>query len=535
MSGGFAHNSHLYGGLDGNPVSVTPGGNMGAQLNYDKIVNIGRLVLRTGKVTRLPDVPAAMIMVFNAAGNGNVWWAGYDTDVPAVGVGIPIPAGTSVNLYCTDTNQISFIPEHDGDQIYVIAFASGTSVPLTPSNPPPFSTTPPTLSPSIPATNNATGVNVFTTITIIASAALDPTTINSTGISISPSVPVNITYDSNNPNNILIIPTSNFAVSTTYTITVATTTGGVADLNGNHLASTYTQSFTTASTVGTPDTTPPTIVSSNPLNGGTSYNPSNAPTITFSEPILLSSVNANNVTAFITNNNQQIPNLSFSLTTDQKTLIINNMSLVQSTNYQINILGGGAVPGLTDLVGNHIASSTFITFATSSPPGTILYSVSGNSYDILQSSSGYTETSILINSPLSQLLNRTPINFTFVMKRVGSPSGNIVFVWERLTNYGFGITIYSDYKTLGTIGASSLPTSDKIVTIDISSNTASFIQGDRISVRYNTGGNPSNYVLVKISNYDAFDGGNTCNMKTDYNGNNTTYTSSDLAGTVTVL
>jgi hypothetical protein len=524
---GSAHNSYLYGGKDGNPAAVTQGGNLGAQLNYDKVVNIGRLVLRTGKVTRLPDIQASMIMVFNAAGNGNVWWAGYDTDVPQVGVGIPIPEGTSANLYCTDTNQISFIPEEDGNSIYVIAFASGTNTPITPSDPPPFSNTPPTLSPLSPATNAATNVAVFSPIVIQASEALDGTTVSPSTVSLSPTIIGTISQDSGNPNNIIIYPTQNMAVSKTYTITATT---GIADLNGNTLASNYTQTFTTASTVGTPDTTPPTIVSSNPVPFATSFNPSNSPTITFSEAVYLPSVSATNVTAFITNNNQQINNLSFTESTDMKSLIINGMNMVQSTNYQINILGGAS--SLTDLSGNHFTTTYNIPFATSAPPGNIVYSVSGNSYDTLQSSSGYLETSTRINSSQSQLNGKVPINYTFVLKRVGSPSGNLVFVWERLGS-GFN-SDYSDFRTLKTISASSISTSDQIITVDDSANTHALQHHDLISIRYQSG-NSSNYILAKISNYDAFDGSNTCNQKTDVNFNDSLFSSADLAGTITVL
>jgi Big-like domain-containing protein len=524
MSAGQASNSYLYGGKDGNAASVTAGGNLGAQLNFTNVVNIGRLVLRTGRITRLQDIPVSLVMVFNPTGNGNVWYAGYDTNAPAVGVGMPIPAGTSVNLPCTDANQISFIPEVDGNQIYVLALASGSTVPSTPSNPPAFTNTPPTITPFNPAINNATNIPVFQPISVQASAPLDATTVNNTTVTATPTMTATISVDSSNPMLIVVQPTANLTVSTTYHITYGT---GIADLNGNTLASPFTLNFTTAATVGTPDTTPPVLVATSPVAFSSGFNPSLLPTLVFSEAISLSSINANNITAFLTNNNQQIQGLVFTQSTDLKSIFINNMNLVQSQNYQINVIGGAS--GLMDLSGNHFATTFSIPFATSAPSGNNIYSVSGNSYDALQSN-GYLETSIYLKSSRSLLVGKVPTNYTFILKRVGSPSGNITFVWERNSFNG-----YSDFRILATIAASSISNSgDQIITISDTGNTHSFSSQDLISVRYQ-GGNSSNYILVKTSNYDAFDGSNTVSQKTDSNFDDTVFSSSDLAGTITVV
>lgn len=525
---GAANNAYLYGANDGNPASVTVGGNLGTQLYYDKIVNIGRLVLRSGKVTRLPDIKASMVMVYSPSTNSKVWYAGYDTDAPQVDVGIPLLPGTSVNLYCTDANQISFIPETDGNQIYVIAFAVGTNTPITPSDPSAYDSTAPTLSPLQPATNAATNVSNVSPIIIACSKMLDPTTVNSTNITISPSITGTISEDSANPQNIIIYPISPLALSTTYTITIPTT--GIADNLGFHLASTYTQTFTTAATSGPPDTTPPTVITSDPLPNQTSVDVTTLPTITFSEAILLSSVNQYNVIAYVTDNNQQILNLNFSLSQDMQTLIIQNMPLDQSTNYQISVLDG---PGaITDLSGNYLTAQYLIPFATAAPPGNTIYSVSGNTYDTLQANNAYLETCIYLYNSRSLLIGQTPTKFTFILKRVGSPPGNIDFYWERVDSYGD----WQDFKHLGYIAASSISTTqDYLVTIDYSANTIPFQHKDLISVRYTAGGNSSNYILVRTSNYDVFDGSNTCSLKTDYNYYDNIYTSSDLAGTITVI
>jgi hypothetical protein len=185
-----------------------------------------------------------------------------------------------------------------------------------------------------------------------------------------------------------------------------------------------------------------------------------------------------------------------------------------------------------DLSGNHFATTYSIPFATSAPAGDVIYSVSGNSYDTLQATSGFIESCIYMNSSRSQMVGTVPIGYTFIVRRVGSPSGNVVFVWERESGGGF----YNDFRTLLTISASSISsTSDQTITIIDTSNTHSIQYKDLISVRYDSGGNSSNYILVKVSNYDAFDGANTCSLKTDSNDFDNTFTSADLAGTVTVL
>lgn len=516
----------LYGGSNGNPASVTRGGNLGTQLNFDTVSNIGRVVLRAGKVYRFQDIPCTMLFIYNPATNGNVWWAGFDTNVPAVGVGTPILPGEVEEIECPDANQISLIPEVDGNSIFAIVLASNSTAIVIPGNPPAFTNTPPTLAYTAPPINNATNISVSATITVTASTPVDPATVNNTTVTASPTMTAVISVDSANPANITVLPTTNLSNSTTYTINYGT---GIADLNGNNLATTFVLTFTTAATTPPPDTTPPTVVSANPGGDTTNVNLATTPSILFSEPIFLPSVNPTNVTAFIVKYDEQIPGLVFTLSTDLQTLYINNMPLSASTSYQINILGGVGI-GLTDLAGNNLASSYVISFTTSAISSNIVYSVAGNAYDNLQGTNGNVETGILLNSNRSKLVGIIPNNYTVILKAVGALTGIVYLVWERSNDNGQS---YSDLRAIGSITASTIPTlSEQIYTFNDSGNTNTMQYFDFIAVRYQ-GGNSSNYLQVKISNYDAFDGSNTCNGKFDYTFNNgNIYTSVDMAGTI---
>lgn len=73
------------------------------------------------------------------------------------------------------------------------------------------------------------------------------------------------------------IPESNLLPNTTYTATITT---AATDLAGNGLAGNYIWSFTTGATL---DTTPPTVILTDPLNGATNVVRSKKITATFSE------------------------------------------------------------------------------------------------------------------------------------------------------------------------------------------------------------------------------------------------------------
>lgn len=518
MSGsGLASNSYLYGAADGNPVSVDSVGNLSAKTNYTKVINIGKKVLRTGVVYQLPDAPAAWVTIFARSGNkGNIWIAGYGTHAPQVGVGTPLLEGNPITFPCTNLNQFSLIPEQDGDAVYITAGLVGKDVNITPANDPDLDLTPPSVTSTSP-TNAATNQQANVLIVIQMSEAIDSSSVSNTTVTVSPSFTYTATIDSNDNTKIDVIHSSNLALSTTYTITLTT---GIKDLAGNALASNYSFSFTTQAAPPPPDTTPPTIVSTSPTYNAT-INTSTIPSITFSEAMSLNSFNYFNTNVETYPNNQVLTSVTYTLSSDLKTVYLNNLNLSGSSIYTLNCIGQNKGP--TDLAGNLLSGSVSNIFFTSSTSSTsTVYNVTGNNWEIIYNG-GNTAIKETVANTSSALYQITPTNYVLKLKKTGSPSGNVTL---KIINND--ASTFTTKRTVGTIATSSIGTSETAITISDSANTYQLGTNDQISIEY-TSGNSSNYISVKTSNVDAFDGSNTYMSKTNSNGNNADYTSNDVA------
>jgi sugar lactone lactonase YvrE len=134
---------------------------------------------------------------------------------------------------------------------------------------------PPTVVSTSPA-SGATGVALAAVATVTFSAAMDCSTLTSTTFGESLSG-VNVTGGVIcNGSSATFAPSVLLEPSATYTATVQ---AGVKDTNGNALAASYSWSFTTAA--GT--SSPPTVVSTSPVNGATGVPVSAVSTVTFSQ------------------------------------------------------------------------------------------------------------------------------------------------------------------------------------------------------------------------------------------------------------
>ena len=85
-------------------------------------------------------------------------------------------------------------------------------------------------------------------------------------------------------------PSTMLAANTTFTATIKSGANGIKDLSGNPLANDVVWTFTTGATA---DTTPPTVVSTNPANLKTNVALNKAIAATFSESIKPQSIAAN--------------------------------------------------------------------------------------------------------------------------------------------------------------------------------------------------------------------------------------------------
>ena len=148
-------------------------------------------------------------------------------------------------------------------------------------------TTPPTVTFTSPAAG-ATGVQVNAIISATFSEPMDSATISTSTFTIS-GVTGTVTYGDDGTNTAFFRPSANLANNTTYTATITT---GVKDLAGNAMASTKTWTFTTVAA----DTTPPTVISTSPVSGGTGVAVSSVITATFSEAMDCSTITSSSFT-----------------------------------------------------------------------------------------------------------------------------------------------------------------------------------------------------------------------------------------------
>ena len=145
-------------------------------------------------------------------------------------------------------------------------------------------TTPPTVIAAAPA-NGATGVPFNQAITATFSEAMDPTTLNNTSFTLTgagaSSVTGLVTYGAI-ANTATLTPSAPLAPLTTY---VATITNAATDLAGNGLGAGAVSNPWSFTTGAAPDTTPPTILSTNPGNTNGNVPISATANSTFSEAI----------------------------------------------------------------------------------------------------------------------------------------------------------------------------------------------------------------------------------------------------------
>jgi hypothetical protein len=162
-------------------------------------------------------------------------------------------------------------------------------------------------------------------------------------------------------------PTSNLAFSTTYVVTLAGGAGAgkAKDNAGNPLAGNYTFSFTTGAA---PDTTPPTVSSSTPLNGATGELRGTNISVTFSEAMDKASAQ----TAFSIYNPSGYNAGVFTWSADGKTMTFNPDSTLPTGTYIYWRVNTAA----RDLAGNAMTADANRNFKTAVVATKYIYAVS---------------------------------------------------------------------------------------------------------------------------------------------------------------
>lgn len=208
---------------------------------------------------------------------------------------------------------------------------------------------PPVVSSTNP-TDGATNVDKSTTVSITFNESMDKTATNG-AVSISPGSMSSPIW-SNGDRTVTFSTT--LADGTTYTVTVSIS---AKDIAGNSMASTYTFSFTTKS--GSGDTTPPTVLSTNPTNNAKDVDKTTKVTITFSEAMEKATTEGS-----VTVSPGTITNKTWS----GDTSLILTITMTEGQTYTVTV-GTGA----KDLAGNQMAAPYTFNFTTrsgSTPPPT---------------------------------------------------------------------------------------------------------------------------------------------------------------------
>jgi hypothetical protein len=219
--------------------------------------------------------------------------------------------------------------------------------------------TPPTVISTVPL-NNATGVPLNQAIGATFSEAVDPTTVTATTFTLSTGgVPVTgvVTYVAAG-SVATFTPTAPLVATTLYTATVTT---GVKDLAGTALAANYVWTFTTGAA---PDTTPPTVTATNPLNHATAVPFNQAVTATFSKAIDPTTVSAATFT-LAAPGGVLVPGAVTYAAVGTTATFTPTANLLPSTLYTATV-----TTGVKDLAGNALVANYVWTFTTGAAPDT---------------------------------------------------------------------------------------------------------------------------------------------------------------------
>lgn len=213
-------------------------------------------------------------------------------------------------------------------------------------------TTPPTVLSTNPP-NLSTNVPIYSTVTATFSEAIDPATLTAAsytlvevnGTTLTP-VSGSITY---NGGTATYTPSAYLTPNKVYRATITTV---VKDLTGNALSSNYVWQFQTAAL----DITPPTVISTSPVNSATAVAINSSITATFSEPVDPATITTAGVFTLMSGSTPVPGTVTYSGTTATFTP---SASLATNTLFTATI-----TTGVKDLAGNAMSLNYSWSFQT---------------------------------------------------------------------------------------------------------------------------------------------------------------------------
>jgi len=222
-------------------------------------------------------------------------------------------------------------------------------------------TTPPTVSSSSPA-NNATGITLNASVSMTFSETMNNATLNTASFTLQPfagGITVTGTV-SVNGNIVTFTPKTGLVGNTQYRAMIST---AATDAAGNALASNYNLLFTTGAAL---DTTPPTVISTSPTNGGTGVAHNSSVSATFSEAMNNATLNTASFTLRRTTAGNPLVGGTVNVSGNSVTFTP-TASLAANQQYVATI-----TTAVTDAAGNALAADYTWNFTTalSAPSGT---------------------------------------------------------------------------------------------------------------------------------------------------------------------
>jgi len=296
--------------------------------------------------------------------------------------------------------------------------------------------TAPLISSVVPA-NNSVSATTATNLSVAFSEAMNPGTVTSSTFTLKQgSVSIAGTVTSSGM-TATFVPSSALISNTLYTATITT---GVKDLAGNALATSYIWSFKTASVI---DVTAPVVSSVVPVNAATTASTTTKASVTFSEAMNVSTINASSFT-LKQGSTAVAGTVSYSGLTAS---FIPAAALTASTVYTATITSA-----VTDAAGNALAANYTWNFTTAAvadvTPPVVLSSVPVSGAVSISASSKLTVT-------FSETMDATTISSsTFTLKQGAVSVAGIVSYTGTTATFSpsvalTGNTLYSATITTG--------------------------------------------------------------------------------------
>jgi tetrahydromethanopterin S-methyltransferase subunit B len=245
-------------------------------------------------------------------------------------------------------------------------------------------TTPPTVTSTTPG-DTATDVPVNQTITAFFSEALDPATVTTATFTLMDGTTA-VAGSVTNPGMTAVFTPLNELDP--FTLFTATLTTGIKDLAGNAMVADYVWSFTTGAT---PDTTPPTVTSTDPADMDTGVPVNYTITAVFSEPLDPTTVSTTSFTLL-----EGINAIAGTVTSPGTSAIFTPLNdLPAFTTFTARL-----TTAIKDLAGNPMAVDYVWSFQTGNIPATgpapVVLGTAGNFVILAKSAVSVTGTTSIV-------------------------------------------------------------------------------------------------------------------------------------------